>query len=174
MVILYVEIACEQALPFGRVKRVSRERASGRRSREGQRKGAPRSRSREARFACPNRRACSQANVEIGVILWPSYRLYIITLSIHFSFFPACFYERCIWEALSVEVSHEYLVVFSNKSVKNLFRFTARSLAVFTIITPNLSIQGNTATLNFAASVWNYIYFERNDPCSCQEPANVN
>ena len=26
-------------------------------------------RSREARFACPNRRACSQANVEIGAIL---------------------------------------------------------------------------------------------------------
>ena len=34
-------LACEQALLFGRVKRVAR--------------------SREARFACPNRRACSQA-----------------------------------------------------------------------------------------------------------------
>ena len=33
------EVACEQALLFGRVKRVSRERASERRSREGQRKG---------------------------------------------------------------------------------------------------------------------------------------
>ena len=32
-------IACEQALLFGRVKRVSPERASERRSREGQRKG---------------------------------------------------------------------------------------------------------------------------------------
>ena len=32
-------LACEQALLFGRVKRVSRERASERRSREGQRKG---------------------------------------------------------------------------------------------------------------------------------------
>ena len=32
-------IACKQALLFGRVKRVSRERASERRSREGQRKG---------------------------------------------------------------------------------------------------------------------------------------
>ena len=42
-------LACEQALLFGRVKRVSRERASERRS-------------REARFACPNRRACSQTN----------------------------------------------------------------------------------------------------------------
>ena len=31
-------LACEQALLFGRVKRVSRERASERRSREGQRK----------------------------------------------------------------------------------------------------------------------------------------
>ena len=41
-------LACDQALLFGRVKRVSRERASERRS-------------REARFACPNRRACSQA-----------------------------------------------------------------------------------------------------------------
>ena len=37
-------LTCEQALLFGRVKRVSRERASERRSREGQRKGAPRSR----------------------------------------------------------------------------------------------------------------------------------
>ena len=34
------EVACEQTLLFGGVKRVSRERASGRRSREGQRKGA--------------------------------------------------------------------------------------------------------------------------------------
>ena len=32
-------VACEQALLFGRVKRVSRERASERQSREGQRKG---------------------------------------------------------------------------------------------------------------------------------------
>ena len=32
-------LACEQALLFGRAKRVSRERASERRSREGQRKG---------------------------------------------------------------------------------------------------------------------------------------
>ena len=44
-----VYIACEQALLFGRVKRVSRERESERRSREGPRKGehlssAPRSR----------------------------------------------------------------------------------------------------------------------------------
>ena len=42
-------VACEQALLFGRVKRVSRERASERRS--------------EAHFAYPNRRACSQANI---------------------------------------------------------------------------------------------------------------
>ena len=34
-----ISLACEQALLFGRVKRVSRERASERRSREGQRKG---------------------------------------------------------------------------------------------------------------------------------------
>ena len=67
-------VACEQALLFGRVKQVSRERASARRSREGQTlcgvPGFPGSstflgpslaRSREARFACPNRRACSQA-----------------------------------------------------------------------------------------------------------------
>ena len=33
------KLACEQALLFGRVKRVSREHASERRSREGQRKG---------------------------------------------------------------------------------------------------------------------------------------
>ena len=47
-------LACEQALLFGRVKRVSRERASERRS-------PSLARSREARFACPNRRACSHA-----------------------------------------------------------------------------------------------------------------
>ena len=41
-----VNLACEQALLFGRVKRVSRERATERRS-----------------FACPNRRACLQAKV---------------------------------------------------------------------------------------------------------------
>jgi len=34
-----VSLACEQALLFGRVKRVSRQHASERRSREGQRKG---------------------------------------------------------------------------------------------------------------------------------------
>ena len=43
------KVACEQALLFGRVKRVSRER------------GPSLVRSREARFACPNRGACSQA-----------------------------------------------------------------------------------------------------------------
>ena len=37
-------LACEQALLFRRVKRVLGKRASDRRSREGQRKGAPRSR----------------------------------------------------------------------------------------------------------------------------------
>ena len=36
---LIAYVACEQALLFGRLKRVSRERASERRSREGQRKG---------------------------------------------------------------------------------------------------------------------------------------
>ena len=54
-------VACEQALLFGRVKRVARERASERRSREGQRSPLL-ARSRETRFACPNRTACSQAN----------------------------------------------------------------------------------------------------------------
>ena len=44
------DVACEQALLFGRAKLAARERASERRSREGQ-----------ARFAYPNRRACSQA-----------------------------------------------------------------------------------------------------------------
>ena len=38
-------VACEQALLFGRVKRASAPSLA---------------RSREARFACPNRRACSQ------------------------------------------------------------------------------------------------------------------
>ena len=50
-------LACEQALLFGRAKRVLRERASERPRSEGQRKA----RSREARFVRPNRRACSQA-----------------------------------------------------------------------------------------------------------------
>ena len=47
-------LACEQALLFGRVKQVSRERASERRA-------APSlAHSRKAHFAYPNRRACSQ------------------------------------------------------------------------------------------------------------------
>ena len=54
-----IVIACEQALLFGRVKQVSRERTSGRRSRA-------LARSCEARFACPNRRACSQATIMKG------------------------------------------------------------------------------------------------------------
>ena len=48
-----LSIACEQALLFGRVKRVSRERASERRT--------SLARFCEAFFACPNRRACSRA-----------------------------------------------------------------------------------------------------------------
>ena len=51
-----VGVACEQALLFWLVKRVSRERVSERRS-------PSLTRSREAGFACPNRRACSQATV---------------------------------------------------------------------------------------------------------------
>ena len=57
-------MACEQALLFGRVKQVSQERASERRSAGGYRKGLSLVRSREAQFACPNRRACSQASQE--------------------------------------------------------------------------------------------------------------
>ena len=45
-------VACEQALLFRRVKRVSRERASER---------AAKPRGAGAHFAYPNRRACSQA-----------------------------------------------------------------------------------------------------------------
>ena len=52
-------LACEQALLFGRVKRVSRERASGEAARD---LGPSLARSREAHFARPNRRACLQAN----------------------------------------------------------------------------------------------------------------
>ena len=56
-------LACEQALLFGRVKRVSRERASEQASGEAARGLSPSlARSREAYFARPNRRACSQAN----------------------------------------------------------------------------------------------------------------
>ena len=54
-------LACEQALLFGRAKRVSREHASERRSREGQ------ARSREAR---PNRRACSHARYVPSQGVW--------------------------------------------------------------------------------------------------------
>ena len=54
-------IACKQALLFGRVKRVSRERASERAGEAARGRGnAPRpslARSREARFACQNRKA---------------------------------------------------------------------------------------------------------------------
>ena len=51
-----VGVACEKAFLFGLVKRVSRERASERRN-------PSLTRSREVRFAYPNRRACSQATV---------------------------------------------------------------------------------------------------------------
>ena len=52
----------EQALLFGQVKRVSRERESARaRERAAKPRGPSLARSREARVACPNRRACSQA-----------------------------------------------------------------------------------------------------------------
>ena len=54
MLLTTCALACEQALLFGRVKR-----ASERQSLEGL--GPSLARSREARFACPNRRACSQA-----------------------------------------------------------------------------------------------------------------
>ena len=54
-------LACEQALLFGRAKRVSREHASERRSREGQ------ARSREAR---PNRRACLHARYVPSQGVW--------------------------------------------------------------------------------------------------------
>ena len=57
---IYFEVVFEQALLFGRAKRVSRERTSEGRSRE----GPSLARSREASFARPNRRACSQANFE--------------------------------------------------------------------------------------------------------------
>ena len=60
------EIACEQALLFGRVKRVSRERTSERRSRVG--------RSREAHFAYPNRKACSQAIRETSKLLLKTFK----------------------------------------------------------------------------------------------------
>ena len=47
---LYI-IACKQAVLFGRGKRAAKPRGAG----------PSLARSREARFACPNRRACSQA-----------------------------------------------------------------------------------------------------------------
>ena len=56
--VMEINVACKQALLFGRVKRVSRERAN-----EG--RGLSLARSREVRFACPNRRACSQAKVNV-------------------------------------------------------------------------------------------------------------
>ena len=58
-----LNIVCEQALLFGRVKGVSRKRASERRSRKGQGKGPSLARSREAHLAFPNGRACSQASL---------------------------------------------------------------------------------------------------------------
>ena len=54
-----IYLACEQALLFGRAKRVSRERTRLCPSRLRRSLG----RSRETRFARPNRRACSQATI---------------------------------------------------------------------------------------------------------------
>ena len=58
-----LDLACEQALLFGRVKRVSRERASERRSRDGQ--SPLHAHSREVCCTCPNRRACLQATLDL-------------------------------------------------------------------------------------------------------------
>ena len=67
--VMEINVACKQALLFGRVKRVSRERANeGRglsRERANEGRGLSLARSREVRFACPNRRACSQAKVNV-------------------------------------------------------------------------------------------------------------
>ena len=57
--ITIIYLACKQALLFGRAKRVSRERARLCPSRLRRSLG----RSRETRFARPNRRACSQATI---------------------------------------------------------------------------------------------------------------
>ena len=83
-------IACEQALLFGRVKPVSRERASERRSREG--------RSCEARFACPNRRACSQATgwmiCRLSVLLCMVSNFAVSIRHQLFADWPLC---KCYW-----------------------------------------------------------------------------
>ena len=65
------EVACQQALLFKRMKRVSRERARERRSREGERKGGSLARSREDR-CCRNRRACLQARAKLSArpLIW--------------------------------------------------------------------------------------------------------
>ena len=61
-----IRVACEQVLLFGRVKRVSRERAS------------------ETRFACPNRRACSQATIR-GAVASPQTSFGVGSSRIHLS-----------------------------------------------------------------------------------------
>ena len=83
-------VACEQALLFGRVKRVSRERASERRSHE--------RRSREALFACPNRKACSQASIvdesKCPVVLFVMpLELFLVFLSFFFGWLATHFFS---------------------------------------------------------------------------------
>ena len=57
----YRYLACEQGLLFGRVKRSEVKRSEARtREQAAKPRGAHLARSREAHFACPNRRACSQ------------------------------------------------------------------------------------------------------------------
>ena len=82
-------VACEQALLFGRAKRVSRECASERRSRKGQRKGPSLARSREARL---NRRACSQAKSYVDLWSQSSSLLicYSVPTDILLEHFPGC------------------------------------------------------------------------------------
>ena len=65
MLLTTCALACEQALLFGRVKWVSPECVSERRSLEGL--GPSLACSREARFACWNRRACSQATCALVI-----------------------------------------------------------------------------------------------------------
>ena len=116
-------IACEQALLFGRVKRVSRERPSF-------------ARSREARFACPNRRACSQASrvkdVEITFGIFRSEDCFDLNPSLNrnLSFLIA------LSMGFSSSYPHVYLKINELPSLLIIMAFSAYFFDVFSPTTP--------------------------------------
>ena len=96
----HAEVACEQALLFGRAKRAARERASERRSRES-----------------PKWRACSQANAEV---IYRPHSRYQLSLHEHEDWWDQCnvtwFLRRQTSDKIcQYKKSRLYVFIFDNR-----------------------------------------------------------